>query len=99
MQLLYHLVDILSDGRYHIFSEIMAELRPKHSSEEGTEVAIAFLVEYGFAERIKQRRTRSRTWKVRLTQPMLKFLHRVADLENRELQENEAAITAKEMEP
>jgi len=106
LNLLYHLIDLLRDGRYRFFSEIMTQLKSLHASdsltetrhknEEAVKCVIAFLEKFGFVERLKQRRTLSRTWKVRLTPSMLQFLNEIEDLENEELQAAKISIAKEE---
>jgi hypothetical protein len=91
MQVFDDVLEILKDGHFHTFEEILAKL--KMLNENQLEFIFGFLQEYNFIRR--QRRTWSlKTRGVKLTPVLENFLKRLMELDS--LSETEATISREE---
>jgi len=96
MQILDRILEVLSDGHYRPFIEIMTGVLEKTTvNENQLELALSFLEEAGFVKRVRTKWS-TRTLKAALTPKAVKFLERIKWLED---QEEEAAHTSLEMQP
>jgi len=76
------IIDVLADGKYHTFTDIITELRQNGINENQAEAALDFLAQAGFVKLLRRRWIR-RPWKAQLTTQMLIFLKRLDELEGK----------------
>lgn len=77
MQIFDDILEILSDGHYHAFEELQTRLTGRNENQ--IELALSFLETYSFVKRLRKRWS-TRTRRVQLTEPMLRFVKRFKEL-------------------